>query len=341
MVMKRNGYIDFVKGIAMLLVLVGHAIQYCSGSEYFLRGEYYDNPLFRFIYTFHMPLFMAVSGYLLQQSLRHRSEIEVALRHLRQLGLPILSFGLLAFGIKWVVSPIGNIGECVKMLFHTCVGNLWFLWALLYNQFLLLVIRRMNDRIWLYCIVGLVLYIVPDCNCLPARYTFLYPFLIAGYMVGKHMPFHGISMTGHKANAPIVTLLLYVLGLYITRTILVDVWEWGLIGRLLHTMMNQLIALLALTWILPLLYMVYKAFPAKRSVAFVMYVGQNSLGIYYCQTLIFILISRICNHLPSLGIWGAIIGGVVITAECVLFSMWSKRCRVSRLLVFGLSDCDK
>lgn len=43
----RNGYIDFIKGIAILLVLVGHAIQYCSGSEYFLQREYYDNPLFK------------------------------------------------------------------------------------------------------------------------------------------------------------------------------------------------------------------------------------------------------------------------------------------------------
>ena len=309
----------------MLLVLVGHAIQYCSGSEYFLRGEYYDNPLFRFIYTFHMPLFMAVSGYLLQQSLRHRSEIEVALRHLRQLGLPILSFGLLAFGIKWVVSPIGNIGECVKMLFHTCVGNLWFLWALLYNQFLLLVIRRVNDRIWLYFIVGLVLYLLPDCGYLPVRYTFLYPFLIIGYQVGKHAPFHCISMTGHKANVTILMLLLYVCGRYVARAVLVDVWEWGLIGRLLHTMMNQLIALLALAWILPWLYVVYKTFFMKRAVSFVMCVGQNSLGIYYCQTLIFILVSRICNHLPSLGVWGAIIGGVVIAVECFLFSMWCRR----------------
>lgn len=333
--MKRNGYIDFVKGIAILLVLVGHAIQYCSGSEYFLQGEYYDNPLFRFIYTFHMPLFMAVSGYLLHQSLQHRSEVEVALRHLRQLGLPILSFGLLAFCIRWIVSPTRDVVECVEMLFHTCVGNLWFLWALLYNQFLLLVIRRVNDRVWLYFIVGLILYLLPDYDYFPARYTFLYPFLVIGYLVGKHSPFHYISMIGNKANIPIFMLLLYVCGRYVSRTVLVDVWEWGLVGRLLQTIMSQLIALLALAWILPLLYVVYKTFLMKRSVSFVMCMGQNSLAIYYCQTLIFILVSRICNHLPSLGVWGTIIGGVVITVECFLFAMWCRRNRISRLLVLG------
>ena len=332
--MKRNGYIDFVKGAAILLVLVGHAIQYCYGADYFLREAYFDNPLFDFIYSFHMPLFMAVSGYLLHYTLSHRTEYEMVVRRVRQLGLPILSFGCLAFAIKWAVSPQYDVVECVKGLFMTCAGNLWFLWALLYNQLLLLLIHRLGDKVWMYVLVGLLIYFIPDSSYLPARYTFLYPFLVVGYLTGKHSL--GRVYVGKRCLCLSVSmLLLYVGSLYASRMLLVDVWSWGLMGGVLHTVMRQLIAFFALGWILPLLHGAYTLFSVKRVTRFVCGAGQDSLGIYYFQTLLFILVSRVCQQLPSLGVWGVLVGGVIITAECMLLTRWSKRFRITRLLVLG------
>ena len=332
--MKRNGYIDFIKGVAILLVLVGHAIQYCYGAEYFQQGTYFGNPIFKFIYTFHMPLFMAVSGYLLQQTLNNRTELEVAKRRLRQLGLPILSFGVLAFAIKWAVYPMFDIIGCAKELILTCVGNLWFLWALLCNQLLLLLIRRMGDKVWMYVLAGVLIYFIPDNSYIPARYTFLYPFLVVGYMTGKYT-LNRIYTEKKCLGISISMLALYVGALYATLTLLSDVWDWGILGSVLHTIMRQLIAFFALGWILPMLYGVYEARSAKRVVRFVLNAGQNSLGIYYFQTLLFILISRVYHLLPSLGVWGVLIGGVVITIECLLLAKWSKRYRITRLLVLG------
>lgn len=53
----RDEHIDLIKGFAIILVVFGHAIQY-------LLGEAMDNSIvFRVIYSFHMPLFIWVSGY--------------------------------------------------------------------------------------------------------------------------------------------------------------------------------------------------------------------------------------------------------------------------------------
>lgn len=55
--MKRNLLIDVLKGIATLAVLLGHAIQ---------RGlivGYENNIIFKIIYSFHMPLFILLSGF--------------------------------------------------------------------------------------------------------------------------------------------------------------------------------------------------------------------------------------------------------------------------------------
>ena len=55
----RNKTIDIIKGIAIFLVVLGHVIQFR-----FLPESFDENYLFRMIYSFHMPLFMFLSGYL-------------------------------------------------------------------------------------------------------------------------------------------------------------------------------------------------------------------------------------------------------------------------------------
>jgi len=55
---KRLIWADSLKGVLIILVVLGHAIQYTIGNEC------YENRLWNIIYSFHMPAFMAVSGYL-------------------------------------------------------------------------------------------------------------------------------------------------------------------------------------------------------------------------------------------------------------------------------------
>ena len=49
---KRIAYIDKAKGVAILLVILGH----CCGSV--------EEPINRFVLSFHMPLFFFLSGLL-------------------------------------------------------------------------------------------------------------------------------------------------------------------------------------------------------------------------------------------------------------------------------------
>ena len=65
---KKNTFIDYLKGIAIILVLVGHCVQYGSGASFLEDGEYWNNIVMKVIYSFHMPLFIAVSGYLFKKS---------------------------------------------------------------------------------------------------------------------------------------------------------------------------------------------------------------------------------------------------------------------------------
>lgn len=56
---KRNVDIDIGKGIAIILVVVGHIIQHGSHNNF----DYLEHDLFKVIYSFHMPLFIFLSGF--------------------------------------------------------------------------------------------------------------------------------------------------------------------------------------------------------------------------------------------------------------------------------------
>lgn len=57
MAKDRIIWIDNAKAIAILLVVVGHIIQFMYSPEGFDQ-----NIVFRYIYAFHMPLFFLLSG---------------------------------------------------------------------------------------------------------------------------------------------------------------------------------------------------------------------------------------------------------------------------------------
>lgn len=62
--MKRNEKIDVLRGWAIILVVFGHCMEYASGHEFFSVNGIYNNLIFKVIYSFHMPLFACISGWL-------------------------------------------------------------------------------------------------------------------------------------------------------------------------------------------------------------------------------------------------------------------------------------
>lgn len=86
MATKRLPYLDNIKGLLIILVVIGHAIQYCLPT-------YEMNISFRFIYSFHMPLFFFVSGYLAN---RGRWDSNVIRRRAIQLLIPFAAWAFVA-----------------------------------------------------------------------------------------------------------------------------------------------------------------------------------------------------------------------------------------------------
>lgn len=94
---NRSVEIDFIKGTAIILVVFGHCIQYGSGLGFFEQGSYFDNILFKLIYSFHMPLFAMMSGYLFYKTVQGKDLVTILKRKFKSLLLPVVSWKTIEF----------------------------------------------------------------------------------------------------------------------------------------------------------------------------------------------------------------------------------------------------
>ena len=118
----RQPAFDALKLFAIFLVLWGHAIHYGQSDH---TGT---NLVYRTIYSFHMPLFMMVSGYFAASSLRAPVG-KFLWRKFRQLLLPWISWNL-ALSLLLVTVAIIKTGDTNLLRLvqgHSLYLGLWFL----------------------------------------------------------------------------------------------------------------------------------------------------------------------------------------------------------------------
>lgn len=101
----RNEFVDYAKGVLIFLVTLGHVIQFVICRSV----GFYQNPLFKAIYLFHMPLFMALAGYVAFGSLNRTPPGKFVFRRVINLVLPVFSWSVLAYAALFVIHPVKNI----------------------------------------------------------------------------------------------------------------------------------------------------------------------------------------------------------------------------------------
>ena len=132
---SRLAYIDILKGFAIFLVVLGHILQQL----------YTDNNLvFRCIYSFHMPLFMFMSGYVYYK----KNEWGLITKSAKQLLIPFLSFIIVIYLFYKIIYHIhiGLYDFFVSVILRPDIG-LWFLWALFFIRIIFILVRKLATLI--------------------------------------------------------------------------------------------------------------------------------------------------------------------------------------------------
>lgn len=188
--MNRIQYIDRLKGFAILLVVIGHVSVFCYHS----RVDVMD----RFIGSFHMPLFMFLSGLVTKTSIAPPIEISKWLRKIGTLILPLCIFG---FCFTLYCTNTSIMTEIPSKVWTFISSNnkmgYWYLFdlALFYATMPIFSLNNRN-RWWIdtaiACMVEGVFYLgwkpentLTDVMCLLNAASF-FPFFIMGYMTKKY-----------------------------------------------------------------------------------------------------------------------------------------------------------
>jgi fucose 4-O-acetylase-like acetyltransferase len=141
----RREDIDILKGIGIILVLIGHSFQH---------GLH-----FNIIYSFHMPLFFIVAGYFFKK----KPVIDLLKKDFARLLVPYYFIIILTILLSVVYDYIGietiQTAEAIKMLYNHDVGAIWFLAALFWARQLFNLLLYITNNKWVLFLIGLSLMV--------------------------------------------------------------------------------------------------------------------------------------------------------------------------------------
>ena len=196
-------WIDFLKVIATLLVIIGHCTYYNIQSPYgginlldnncgASLSSKLINYLIGFIYTFHMPLFMAISGmcFFLSQQKRKQSFPYLVKSKWKRLLIPFLGVSIFySIPLKWLSGYWNNSADTLHdilfgQLFLLGNTHLWYVFSLF----------------WIF----IIFYFIEFFNLL--QHKWIWGLLLLISWLGRHMEALGMLFLGF---APAMEHLFY------------------------------------------------------------------------------------------------------------------------------------
>ena len=334
-VRRRIVYLDIVKGVTIFLVVFGHCIQFGNGKGF----DFFGDILFKTIYSFHMPLFALVSGYLFYWSVSKRSPREVLIKQVNNLILPAISWTILYQAAIAAVhiyrGDFAGIGVTLQRIYSGIFG-LWFLWAMFYSSVIVLLVReKFKDSIMVYVLIQFLLILLPG-RFAPSMYlVYLFPYFAAGYLWHRESMDEKFSVTNNKLLCAGVVLTWCVMLLFYDRSSYIYTTGIRFIQYKERVFMYHQLWIDIFRWIIgfagcgAVLILLKLVKPVK----FIAAIGVRSLGIYIISGYIFNYLAT----LPTIATGYTInfIQAVIITAVCYALSEFISRVKLLNKIFFG------
>lgn len=267
-------YIDNIKFILIFLVVFGHLIERYLDNNDSLRGMY------MFIYSFHMPLFVFVSGFL-SKNLNKSNKI-----FLKQLIIPYIVLNVIWYTLAYIYTKQSYL----PLIYPG--WTLWFLLSLFFWKVSLKHLIKIKYILPISFLLGLLVGLVPNGDILSFSRTIVYlPFFLLGY----YTKYDDIDRLNKNSNIWLGILgisLFIALFLFISENNTIDYrflygsYSYYELGLNIFEGILYRIALYIISIVLSILIIIL--IPNKKT--FYTHIGKSTMCIYVFHVYIVLLI---------------------------------------------------
>ena len=194
---KRIAWLDFVKLMAIYLVLYGHSLQYLKTD---IDPHY--NYMWLFIYSFHMPLFMLISGYF-SYGIINDKFLTLIKKKTIQFIVPCLIWGGIWYILKivFVYNDVSDVKiNVIQDLKWLTMDVLWFLKSLFLCIVLCYIFKK---NIW-FLLLSILL-----SQIMPFKLPLMYPCFLFGFFCREKNVFDKINVKWTVVNVLLFAVLYY------------------------------------------------------------------------------------------------------------------------------------
>lgn len=332
---NRLKYLDYTKGFAILLMLLGH----CMSDK---------NLLHNWIYSFHMPIFFVVCGCLTAMKYDGRqigfTDFQSHLiRRLKQIGVPYIVFCLVLIAYYFSLSLLSHSDyNILESLFSVVtlkgIDSLWFLPVYFLSEMLFVFVFLKFNKILRCCIsfgiiIGLFFteHMMPDIDLLKLILKVISSlvFIYFGYIIFKYNIVQKINI--------IFSLFILILGSVLQYyNGIVEMYFFN-IGD--NAFLFYFCAMLISLSVISLFKNIENK--TKSELRFLSYFGKNTI-VVLCTNNLLIEILRLTDHfitkdiLITLGYLGVAILFIIL---CVLEVLVIKISDTKLCILFGKKGC--
>ncbi|QPS89048.1 acyltransferase [Serratia plymuthica] len=273
----REAWVDYAKGIGIILVVFGHVNRGLYSANIHLSESFYQLTD-SVIYSFHMPLFFFLSGLFFVQSLDRKGKSSFIISKVDTIVYPYIIWSLLQGAIEIALSRYTNnpakLADMLTLFTHPR-AQFWFLYAL-FMVFVLAALlyskNKFNYILPVLIVISAGLYVYQDSLGQAFHFDYVTKFMIF-FLLGAIAIRYSTAIGEISMGTSLIALLAFIL------------LEWGFHGYLGLTYTNAgvfslILAVVAIAFIICLSVLL-----AKANIPWLRRLGELSMVIYLMHIL--------------------------------------------------------
>lgn len=292
---KKLYYLDITKGFGILLVVCGHIFEGSSFSKW--------------IYSFHIPLFFIISGFLLKYNdYKEESFKEFAKKRIMSLAIPYIFFSLINIILKYIFLEV-KINEFIYDLLRVIVGQsifaMWFLPALFISEILFFILNKYLKKRYVFIIICILMslgFLIHYIKYNIIMLVFAREFIALGFICLGYYTFESINNIKLSYLSILIIIIINIIISQINTSI--DLWSLCF-GNIAFYILSSVLGSMATIFFFKKL--------DKNKVLY--YWGKNSLIIMSTHQILLELISKNLNYQIESWLAGIILLIIIMLLE--------------------------